>query len=215
MPKKSSPTPPTATVPHRKPWLLIIFASLVVLVVGFLFGWQWYQGNLVAADKARFAQAERDIDDLSRQIVAATGQPAKVETEKYCSRPNIKFEEGPLSCDIHWYGYYEIGDAAQATTLYKQAREVFTKKWPTNTYTGTEKFSELDANETAYGGDNQTSRGAVRLQNGLTCSNWNAFYVGTNEYFKDLYNTASSSYVLVVEVSCGDKAKIEHFPMKF
>lgn len=214
MPAKSTPKPS-----KRFPVILIILIALVVLSVGLLFGWTIYQGNVVTADKARFAQAERDVDTLSQAVVAGVGAPAKTESEKYCDRPNLKLDNGPLSCDIHWYGYYEVDTPEQATEKYLAIRKIFEAKWPGAKYENlqygsSEAFRELDAANTTHEGDYDRILGKSTQSNGLKCEDWSGFYLGNNTFFKDSYNSDNSKYVLSIDLSCGDKAKIAHFPMK-
>ena len=214
--KQSAPSVSTPRQ-HYSYLPLIIVAALLIVVTSALVAWKIYHNHQVAADKARFAQAERDISDLSRQIVAAAGQPAKTESDKYCSRPNLKLDKGPLSCDVEWVGFYPVATPEAATALFNSAKATSSSKWRPMTFRSLDNASDttFDAIAPDTGQKDNYLRiiGRTRV-NDMECSQLGLFYRSDELPFDGYLADSSSEYVLALVLSCGDYAKIQHYPMK-
>jgi hypothetical protein len=61
----------------------------------------------VRQEKRDFAKAEQTIDSLSQQIEQTIGKPDEAKKNKSCSRPNLKYETGPLSCSVTFNLWYK------------------------------------------------------------------------------------------------------------
>ena len=192
----------------------------MLLAVGSLAAWTIYQGQQVAADKARFAQAERDIDDLSKQVVASVGAPVKTDSEKYCSRPNTELNDGPLSCSVYWNGYYEVDSALSATQIFVKITSLLKVQAQlsdlksSNNLNSTENFKELEQNNYLHLRDYQRIYGKIVLKNSMDCNAANVLYKATEPPYSDFYRESTSKYLLAIHIGCDGYAKTEHYPMK-
>lgn len=211
------PDPSVSTPRQHYSYLpLIIVAALLIVVTSALVAWKIYHNHQVATDKARFAQAERDISDLSRQIVAAAGQPAKTESDKYCSRPNLKLDKGPLSCDVMEIYYFSVNDASEGTQKLTDITKPINLKWrlvkssSSNNSGDGDAFVGLDySSKTPY----QQKNKYYQMFDGMECVSSYYLYDRDTLPSPDSYYT-ESGLVLGLILSCGDYAKIQHYPMK-
>lgn len=206
-----------ASVPRRHLGVAIVVAVLV-LIAAAVGGWNIYQKRAIRDEKARFAQAEQDIDKLSADIIAVTGQPLKVEKKKFCSRPNLKFQEGPLSCSIEAVHFYPIENPDKANVQYQAISSVAQK--------------QLTKSKTEYlGGTNEKGNfqkividssdsfnGAQRLLEhyafpSMSCKMNYTFYDGNDPPYDNYPPSEGSAYLLATTINCSDKSTIEHFPL--
>jgi len=77
-----------------------MFGFVILGGLTVFFGLQIRTERTIAADKVRFAQAEKDIEDISADIVATVGEPLEIKKQQYCSRPNMKYGQGGTACYI-------------------------------------------------------------------------------------------------------------------
>ena len=119
------PTKRLMTGRRKGVWIILLLA-IIGLTAATIYT---TQQRALAADKARFVQAEKDVDDISARIIAATGQPLKVDKRKYCSRPNLKFEEGRLSCYIIKDFFYGVASHVGASVLQVKIKSIASEKW--------------------------------------------------------------------------------------
>jgi len=127
----------------KRHWLLLVFGLVILGGLTVFFGLQIRTDRTIAADKARFAQAEKDIYDISAEIVATVGEPVKVTKDKSCSRPNLKFEDGPLSCAVSIISYHGIDSVSEATNRFKDISSTIQNGW---TLSETEVSNNISGN---------------------------------------------------------------------
>ena len=82
---------------------IILIFFLIVVVGGFVA----YRQYSVWTDKQKFEKAQASIDTLYADIVVRLGPPNNYEHNQSCGRPNQKFEQGPLSCNVGLPSNYE------------------------------------------------------------------------------------------------------------
>jgi len=206
MPVKLKSKPAVSPKTTYKP--LIVLGILVLLAVGSLAAWTIYQGQQVAADKARFAQAERDIDDLSKQVVASVGAPVKTDRTKECSKPNLELETTGPYCDIEYQLYFSTTGAEEANqqldSLRHSLQEYGIESTTNQAFTSLESANEVGLTKQQYF-DKKAKINCVIAYRLFNTSN-------------PSYQAVSSLYIgqfgLNIGLSCGDYAKIEHYPMK-
>jgi hypothetical protein len=92
-------------LPNKK---LLIFTG-IVLAVAVVYGAVWLAHNhAVNTDKARFEQANKDVQTVAGQVIAAVGQPADRKDGGKCSYAHQEFSKGPLSCEVYSYLAYGV-----------------------------------------------------------------------------------------------------------
>lgn len=110
--------------------LQVLLLTLTFIMLGFgLKAFLAYQNkNAIEADRMRFVQADKDVQKISNDIVAAAGQPHKKTESKSCGRPSTKYEEGPLYCSSERTLVYFVGNEISATTIYNTASTQIKKR---------------------------------------------------------------------------------------
>jgi hypothetical protein len=212
------PAKPTAASPKHFPVIPVIFLAIVVVVAGLLTGWKLYNIHQVAADKARFAQAEKDIDELSKAVIAQVGVPASSRSEKFCSRPHMEFEKGPLSCDIDNTFMFGIESVDEASNILSKITNISTNKWKfiENAFSinsgSSDNFAQFDTDYIRSISYQQKNKKYISSTN-MQCTESFMLYKSTEPPYGS-YAVDTSSLTLKASLSCGDYAKIEHYPLK-
>lgn len=80
----------------RKP----IYGLLIVAGLGLLIFFFVVQPLQVHKQKQDFAKAETSLDTLAAKIEQTIGKADETKKVKSCDRPNLKYEQGPLSCSV-------------------------------------------------------------------------------------------------------------------
>lgn len=101
------------TNPKNRPHIFLV--ALIFLGGGFFA----YQSYAKWQDKNKFKQAQASINELYSEIVAKVGQPDNYQKTNSCSRPNLKFEQGPLSCDVDIDFIFGVKNESEALNLFK------------------------------------------------------------------------------------------------
>lgn len=109
--------------------IFVIAAVALLIILLALLGYRNQEARkrsdaALAADKATFAQIEADMDATYNGIVAAVGAPTESSFNKFCARPNLKYEEGDLSCNINYsfeYSDTQFNDSAERLNKIKGA----------------------------------------------------------------------------------------------
>ena len=105
---KSAAKKPTTGIKHKlgavwhKHWQLISFSVLILGVLGFI----GVQQLLVYNQRQQFKAAEQSLEELSNDIIAATGQPTEVKKDASCGYRSAKWEQGERSCGVFVNLYY-------------------------------------------------------------------------------------------------------------
>lgn len=219
MPTSQSKTSPTdrrkiCGIP-RKVFPLLILLILALAIGGTLYGLRVKHDHAIAADKARFAQAEKEVAELSRSIISTVGEPLKTTHKNFCSRPNLKFEKGPLSCDVDSTLFYKVVNEGGANEIYKQVSTVVTQKWSEIASVNTKQATSF----TSLNPADDTSKYQQILKKYETndfsygCRVNYVLYQGSKPPYLNYPLSETSEYVLAVKTGCGDMALAQFYPL--
>ncbi|GEM_PF-1846507 len=202
---------------HRLVSFIFILA-IVVAATGY--GLYVHNQHALKADKARFLQAESDISSLSKEIIAVTGQPLKVDNKKFCSRPHLTYERGPLSCDVDVTYFFSVDDESQATLMYNNVNTILQATWLRSSikFSGTKAnstvFQTIDSKNYVATTDYQQIYEFYNLENkDLQCNAVYNFYLAESAPYPEYVKSDVSKYILAVRLSCSDYAKQEYYPL--
>ena len=92
---------------------IILIFFLIVVVGGFVA----FRQYAIWVDKEKFEQAQASIDALYADIVTQVGQPSNYERSQSCGRPNQKYNQGPLSCNVGIGFVYALNEGSDPLEL--------------------------------------------------------------------------------------------------
>lgn len=95
---------------------LILLAALLLISGVFLYKHQ-QNNKAIAAERAQYAQAEKDMDALVAQITAKFGKPDNSKKVKSCGYTSVEFGRGDRYCGISIAIAYPILSREAATQL--------------------------------------------------------------------------------------------------
>jgi hypothetical protein len=101
----------------------ILSCLILVFLVG-TGGFIWYRhdqnNKAIAVERGQYAQAERELDDISEKSIAKLGQPDDQKKIKECGYTSDTFElapQGDLFCKVANYVIYRAENQEQASTF--------------------------------------------------------------------------------------------------
>ncbi len=102
------------------PWIrrhkfLSLFCVIVLLVIGVFV----YEKVALELNRLAFKSAQHAIDTVYADIAAKVGQPDDYKVSNDCSRSNVEFGQGPLSCYVGTSFIYGVVDQSEATSQFK------------------------------------------------------------------------------------------------
>lgn len=97
-----------------------LFLLIAILVVGIFV----YEKVALELNRRAFSQARAAIDTIYADIVAQVGQPDNSKRSNTCSRPNVVFGQGSLSCDISTSFIYGVTNEDQANNVFKKTQQI-------------------------------------------------------------------------------------------
>ncbi len=116
---KTSPTPAPASRPSKRTLLIpIIITAIAVAGIGTYLYRQHQSNKAYQADKAQFTQVEADMKATYQAMTTAAGKPDVSKYDKGCGRPNLKFKNGSLFCNVTYtfaYGENDLDGAYKHT----------------------------------------------------------------------------------------------------
>ena len=150
--------------------LFVIAAVTLLIILLALVGYRNQEAQkrsdaALAADKATFAQIEADMATTYQGIVAAVGAPTRSSFNKFCDRPNLKFEEGDLSCNVHYSFEYSDTQFDKAKQRLNSSRQTLNEQMKLQI--GPHSDSNLDealADSVVYLGVNNNYDAECRLE---------------------------------------------------
>ncbi len=188
----------------------IILGIIMILVLLFL-GVRQIQ---IFQEKADYRQAEVVLDRLYGEIEAKIGKPDKIERGEECFYSSAKFSKGILRCSVSVYFSQSIDDVGLASTNANQIVNIL--KQDTRLKISEYKYSDLIDFSTKedYSRLGESSRDFELIGNSRRC--FVSFqYLNPKDAleFKRIVANNSSNK-LIMDISCGGKAKTEHFPVR-
>lgn len=102
----------------KRPRRSILAFAVVVLAVALVWAVTYFtHQHAVNTDKARFTQANKDVQTVASQIVAAVGQPQDRKDGGKCSYAHQEFSKGPLSCEVYSYLAYGVNSPDEVNAI--------------------------------------------------------------------------------------------------
>ncbi len=210
-----------SSLARRSKWLapVSLFAIVLLLVGATIAGFAVQHTRALNADKHKFVQAETDISALTQAIVAKTGQPLKVNTNKFCSRPSVEFGKGPLSCDVETLLFYGADSVSTAIRVYEQVSTSAQKKWQqtgvqySNNLSSNQTFGAINKDTYIYNKDYQRIAEDYRERNAeLPCNIIYTFYEASYPPSNDYIQSTNSAFILMVRIYCSDASVGQYYP---
>lgn len=101
-------------------WTLVIVALLVAL--GFVGKWyiDYKNDQAIASDRARFAQADKKISEVSIKVITAIGTFSTVEESRNCSSPSVKWEESVSTCAVSFRIITPVQSVREGNEIYEK-----------------------------------------------------------------------------------------------
>lgn len=182
---------------NRAKYIGILLLVLVFAFFGFQLFRQWQQ-------KQNFNKAEKSLDTLATQIEQTIGKADEVKKTKSCDRPNLKFEKGPLSCDVQVSLLYADSGLEESNQfMISLSRKQVTKLrigsggstdlvfLPKNSISGSQSFYQATSNIS-----------------GLSCGYSYKYPSGISQ---EDSNTPEKGFL--VSISCGGPAVYQFYPL--
>ncbi|HEX8182917.1 MAG TPA: hypothetical protein VF575_04945 [Candidatus Saccharimonadales bacterium] len=196
--------------------LVIVVFVILVTLAGLAAGWQAHREKAVAADKARFAQAEQDISRISQNIITTLGEPLRVDNSKFCSKPRMKYETGPLSCNVSQTIFYPANNPQDANTIMSNSSVLLDSKW-------TRVQSSIGGERKQFSTSDTVSNPMLNYQKiiqkyynenvNIACDIVYGFYMASLPPDPAFAVKSNSDYSVVLNLSCNDKAEAEYYPL--
>ncbi len=200
-------------MPKRSKKRLYVFVLIsILLVLGG--GGYAYRQHVLRTDKARFVQAEADIAELTKQITDSVGTPLKTQTEKFCSRPNLKFKEGQLSCNVESIVYNAIENEQEATAYHSKISTLVQQKWHRDDISYSLNMG-FEHNYMVIPSDNYLfNRDYQRItelftndRSNLKCSSTSTYYKSTSPPSSDYLVINNLAATMMIRIDCSDLTK--------
>lgn len=102
----------------------IIGIGLLVLVAVIAYG-IFYVPYSIQKDKQRFLDAKPYLESIKTRVEDTIGKADSTTYEEGCSRPNLKFTEGPLNCNIQYELSYPNYEAEKASNSANSVAQLF------------------------------------------------------------------------------------------
>jgi hypothetical protein len=195
-------------------WILVAAALAAVASIAAPRIIKYQNEKTIAADRLRFAQAEKDVQKVSEAIVAAAGQPFHTISDKSCFEPSTKFEERLISCSVYKELYYPITSPENAGNISEILSSKIQSYWPREnirTSPGIEEFQFKPANN---GSDQKVFEVYKNQLVNMTCRVTYALYGSNDSGSTDAISSSTDPYTLRVSLSCGDSAKSLIYPLR-
>lgn len=113
--KKPLQSPKTTPLYRRKSvWI----AALLLVIAAAPAVWHVHDQRAVAADRARFQLADKDMRTLSSRV-SEDFLPIQKHESHVCDRISNEFEQKPIFCSMSFVDVYKVPDYVYANTLTK------------------------------------------------------------------------------------------------
>lgn len=217
---KKQKNPPVKPLWRRK-WFWVFSTTLLLVCLAYAVPvvLQKQKENAIAADRARFERAEKEVEAVSDAIIAAAGQPYAVKEDQSCSRRSTKWEESPPSCSVFKYLFYPVSTIEFANQLLDLQRIRTKKIWQTNVINSSTDRQALKNFHEDQMEESVSNRGQSILEKytssnqNLECSVSNRLYVATlPPPYEEYPIIQNSNYVSSIYISCKGIAKLILYP---
>jgi hypothetical protein len=187
--------------PKNRPAITV---TIVLVLIAGLWG---YHAVAKWQNKRQFEHARASIDQLYSDIVANVGKPDNHKRTDICSRPNMKFEQGPLSCDVDLSFIYGVENEPEALDKMHKIQNVINSHKDFNSQGAVSKLiSSSSIGSNLY----QGARDTYKYED-LDCVV--VFTYDTpSETYLELTNSLSKK-TFYISIGCGGYARSEVFPL--
>lgn len=204
MPKKSSaPLVGLTSKKQKKVLVYLLTIGVPLLVLGIIF----YRNYSVAVDKRRFEQARESIDKLYAEIEASVGKPNISEKKENCSRPSLKFEKGPLSCDVSVDFSFSTRNINDANNLMISIVSIINASNYIKIDSSSSLVTLLFSNRLDQGANERRSQNFQEKKSSMNCSITYRYLIPSEE----IQNTNMAT--LSISLGCHAKSRAKHYPM--
>lgn len=159
----------------------------------------------VEHQRAQFAQAEKDLDDLSAAIIAKFGPPAATAKDKSCtytSNPN-EFEKGDLVCNVDRLLSYASTTRETAVEFGENVAQFLKVAPPELSGDELENHPPID-----FGFSNLT-----RIKSELSCYVGYTYYLSSDTKIYH-YPRIKEQSALLIDINCGARpAEAAYYPI--
>lgn len=165
----------------------------------------------IAADRARFEQADRDLSNLNEKVQIIR-KPTSSLTKKSCSMPHLEYANGQLSCDISFINIYEAADITEVNDDFSSIAKVINSE---------KSLKHLDNSATATFTDlldvNHSQRIVFEYDNkvsNIKCAASYFLYSPNKPPFSELAIETRDKYAVGQRLNCGSPAKQPYYPLE-
>ncbi len=169
------------TLSKRQRKVAVFFG--VVVVAGLLWwGFKAVRTELqFRQDKKQYAATEASMQKVYDEMVAAAGAPTESHLSKTCGHISLKYETGPLFCDITYDFFYPIESANEG--------KIITDKLEPSLRSYAKDGASLEKRSQPEDLVNQRQNYRVTGKDGLQCT------LGYDSKGADLHNLAATTHV--------------------
>ena len=187
---------------------IILIFFLIVVVGGFVA----YRQYSVWTDKQKFEKAQASIDTLYADIVVRLGPPNNYEHNQSCGRPNQKFEQGPLSCNVGLHFVYAVSSRDEGDILFDAIYSIASSR---TDIIQSISSPESKLRESSVGNSLSTWTSAynqfIEKSSGLKCV-MKSVYDTPEDTFLELKNSPDKKNFYTT-IGCADKARRGYYPI--
>lgn len=184
------------------------FVLLALLVLGL--GYITYNQIVLYQDKQLFKRAEIKVDEIHNQIIAITGEPSKVVSQKSCGRASLKHSQGPLLCNTTKHNVFQVSNFAEATHLLNEVSRLSAHALRSTSLTqgATHVFVEQ-----AHNSRPQEFFQKLEDFKSLNCTLSYEYPINIQSAYYELLMPLATEN-LRIGISCGGPAKSQHYPLR-
>jgi len=202
--------------------LIILGVLIMAAVIAIAIIHERHQKAL-AVDRARFAQADRDIQTLGSFIRVAT-HPTKEKFDKNCRYISAEFGPKDLVCQTNYLSSYSVSNYQQANSLVQSYKDEITEsksafKFEKVTGSSLQSSDSMSIDpfisNSNKGLKEQILTEVYALSNSvITCAATYTYASAENAqvYLTDM--ATNGAYTMGVTMSCGDKALQPYFKLE-
>lgn len=205
----------------KKFWALTTFGVVLgAAIIGTVI-WHYENNRAIAADRARFVQADKDVKTIAAAIKSAV-PPEKESISEECTHQSREFETEPTVCRTVSESFYGVNNVNQVNdTFYrynvalKSRQDLFKFKDVTETPMGTEQTSNPSFVQVPSPGKSEVvSEIYTDNASGLSCSLVHELYNSDSppDYYSQ-YSSKINKLTLITSFDCGGSAKVAHYPL--
>jgi len=180
------------------------------------FIWHYENNRAIAADRARFEQADKDVKTIAAAIKSVV-PPEKEDLSEECTHQSREFEAEPIVCDTKYkvrYGTNNVPDASSVQQRYEEVlnhyQQILKFKSTVETPSGNDSFMAMPT----AGNSEVLSKIYIDRVSGLSCTQtYELFSSSAPPSYYAVYQDLAYALNLVVTIDCGGTARAAYFSL--